>query len=346
VVSEIPIICTANLAPYQSVTIHFRVEILDGVTRICNRGLVSIRCAEQQCVCDEMTDDPDTVYLDDPTCTDVFPPPTPTSTPTATRTATPTATLTPTPGPGWPGLFWKTDALFADIDGNGVPSPGDILRYTITIINVTPSPAFGMLVVDSLPPLLEYVNGSLSLTHGSPLSYDPLQVYIDVLNPGEVAVIAFNAYVRPNGQGNAANQAFLYVGALVSGSDDPDTPSPEDPTLTIIYWPEPTATPTPTPTRTPLPTATPTATRTPTVTPTSTRTPTSTPTRTSTPTATRTRTATPTVTPTRPVVRQAFLPLIFRGPHYVAGSSMPARNVDRVWNVTSRCRPSGHRVKR
>jgi uncharacterized repeat protein (TIGR01451 family) len=309
VVSEVPLICRADLEPYQSVTIRFRGVIQPGATRVCNRGLVSVRCEDDQCVCDELTDDPDTPE-DDPTCTDVFPQPSPTPTRTPTATQTPTATSTPTPGVGWQGTFWKQDALLVDADSNGLVSPGDTLRYTITIINTLPTVAYGILLVDNLPPQLEYVLGSLSLSHGSVLTHSPLQVYIDEMDPGATATIAFNLLVRPSGQGNAINQAILYVGPLVSYSDDPDTPAPGDATVTIIHWPGPTSTATPTRTATPVPTIT----GIPTSTPTSTRTPTAS----ATFTATRTPTNTPTVSPTptatpRPVSRRAFLPMVFKG---------------------------------
>jgi len=321
VVSEIPLICRADLTPYQGVTIRFRVVILEGVDEICNRGLVAIRCQEEQCVCDELTDDPDTP-LDDPTCTDVYPTPPPSPTPTATRTRTPTLThpptptFTPTPGVGWQGLFWKRAALVNDADSNGVASPGDTLRYTLTIVNNLPTTAYGLLIVDNLPAQVEYVAGSLSLSHGIVLTYSPLQVYIDTLNAGATATIVLDVRVRPVGQGNAVNQAILYVGTLVSYSDDPDTPAPGDATVTVIYWPGPSPTPTltrtstPVPTVTGLPTSTPTATRTATRTNTPTATPaaTATPTRTPSATATRTPTATP-----RPVLRRAFLPFVSRG---------------------------------
>lgn len=316
VVSEVPIVFRAELEPYQPVTIRFRVVILEGVERICNRGLVAVRCQEQQCVCDELTDDPDTP-LDDATCTDVYPspPPSPTPTPTQTRTATATRTSTPTltatPGPGWQGLFRKRAQLLHDADSNGVASPGDTVRYTLTLVNNLPTATSGLLVVDNLPPQLEYIVGSLSLSHGVVLTYTPLQVYIDTLDAGATAVITLDLRVRPSGQGNAVNQAILYVGSLVSYSDDPDTPAPGDATVVVIVWPGPTATPTLTPTLTPVPTAT----GLPTYTPTPTRTPTATPHATA--TATGTPSATPTRTPTatpRPILRRAFLPFTSRGP--------------------------------
>lgn len=318
VVSETPIICHAHLEPGQSVTIHFRVVIQQpGVPVICNRGLVSIVCEDDLCVCDEPTDDPDTIYDDDATCTEVVLPP-PTATPTSTPTGTPTPTATPEQH--WQGYFWKADALVNDADGSGAPSPGDTLRYTITLYNSAGVPAFGLLILDSIPPQLEYVPGSLVLSHGTPLSYDPLQVYIDSVPSATSATITFDALVRATGQGNASNQAFLYAGPMAAVSDDPDTPGPDDPTITIIVWPEPTPTPTRTPTFTPTPTPTATATWTPTSTPTATRTATFTPTPTRTSTATRTRTATRTPTATRtrtptptatPWPRRVYLPIIF-----------------------------------
>ncbi len=104
VVGEIPIIVTGSIPSGGEVTVRFRVVVQPGAERICNFGLVAVRCDSGPCVGDEPTDDPNTPVDDDWTCTDIRGPamtatPSPTLSPTPTQTPTRTPTRTPTPAP-------------------------------------------------------------------------------------------------------------------------------------------------------------------------------------------------------------------------------------------------------
>ncbi len=159
VVSEIPIIVAGSIDPGGVITVRFRVVVQVGPDRICNMGLVSVRCASGPCVADEPTDDPDTPVNDDWTCTDIrgpamtatpsptlspTPTQTPTRTPTPTRTAAPTATRIPNRAPAVPGFdVWcgrsdpgeKVELITVVEDPDGFAD----LKLVYFIINTAPS---------------------------------------------------------------------------------------------------------------------------------------------------------------------------------------------------------------
>jgi len=159
VVSEIPIIVVGSVEPGGAATVRFRVVVQAGPDRICNFGLVSVRCDSGPCVGDEPTDDPDTPVDDDWTCTDIrgpamtatpsptlspTPTQTPTRTPTRTRTPAPTATSIPNRAPAVPGFdVWcgrsdageKVELVTVVEDPDGI----DDLKLVYFIINTAPS---------------------------------------------------------------------------------------------------------------------------------------------------------------------------------------------------------------
>ncbi len=136
----------------------------------------------------------------------------------------------------------KVDELEEDRDGNGVPSPGDILRYTVTIKNVGAGPALEVLFTDMVDPhtaLLCEDPYAPSTTKGTITSCGPgpggsLEVTVGGLDPGESVAIVFYVEIVDYVE-EVANQG------LVSGSnfpddptDDPNTPASDDPTVTRI----------------------------------------------------------------------------------------------------------------
>jgi len=134
----------------------------------------------------------------------------------------------------------------------------------------------------------------------------------------EGTLVTYNLASTDN---NNPNGPRLWV-AYTLPTNTPTATMTPTPTETPTETPTPTTTATPTATLTPTPTATTTASPTITGTPSPTETPTPTftltPTLTSTPTATFTATPTPTATATRSGVRQAFLPVIFVPPYFLA----------------------------
>ena len=200
---------------------------------------------------------------------------TPTNTPTSTATNTPTDTLTPTatntlepgvtptetptpsdtpePTPGPPLLIDpKEDSLLTDNDGNGLPSPGDVLLYTLTIRNAGETAAEGVTFSDSPDPNTSLVVGSVTTTHGSVTSGNTsgdttVGVDIGTIDPDETVTITFEVTIDaglPSTVEQVENQGVVSGDNFEdSPTDDPDTEDPDDPTVTLIV--HPTATPTP-----------------------------------------------------------------------------------------------------
>ena len=105
------------------------------VTEIVNQGAV----ASDQ-LPDVPTDDPDTVAGDDPTRTPIS---------------------------GTPALdSTKQEFLLTDLDQDGVLSPGDTLRYVITVSNTSDTVATGVRVNDTPDPIVQLINGSVSASQG------------------------------------------------------------------------------------------------------------------------------------------------------------------------------------
>ena len=61
----------------------------------------------------------------------------------------------------------KTDYLYGDKDGNGMPSPGDTLKYVVEITNMGDVTALGVTFVDTLDPEVHLIVGSVSSSQGS-----------------------------------------------------------------------------------------------------------------------------------------------------------------------------------
>jgi hypothetical protein len=202
---------------------------------------------------------------------------------------------------GEPGRDIGFTLTAAVVDDVGIPGPsaGDTIEYTATIEYSADCGCNNVGLTAPIPDNAQFVADSITTSHGTVEAQppdDPVTVQVGQLSDGDVVTITWQ--VIPIDGLSISTQAALTCAQAEAGfvSDDPDTPEPDDPTVTPLG--QPTATPTVTATATP--TETPTATATPTATPTATATPTETATPTATPTGTPTATATstPTVTPT------------------------------------------------
>ncbi len=192
-------------------TITFRVMIDSplpvGVTQVSNQGTVTTNETP-----DEPTNDPDTLPDDDPTSTTV--------------TAAPVLEAD------------KADALFIDADGNGIPSPGDTLRYTVTISNTGNTSATGVFFTDPIPANTTVVAGSVTTTQGAVNGEDPVDVTIGDLAAGGSVTITFDVLVDnplPGGVTELSNQGTVSAGNHPDEpTNDPDTAPDDDPTLTPL----------------------------------------------------------------------------------------------------------------
>lgn len=206
-----------TLSPAQEATINFQVVIDDplppGITFLSNQGFLS--GTELDPV---PSDDPDTPQLDDPTITYL------------------------TVGPILEAT--KTDHLFGDKDGNGLPSPGDTLKYDVEIINMGGATAHGVTFTDTLDPEVLLVVGSVSSSQGSVvIGNNPLDtlvyVYLESLEVGHSVAIEFLVTIRdplPFGITQVSNQGIVRsIDSDDEPTDDPDTPQDDDPTITRSF---------------------------------------------------------------------------------------------------------------
>lgn len=138
----------------------------------------------------------------------------------------------------------KDDSLFTDNDGNGAPSAGDILLYTITMTNTGNIPANGVVFEDTPDANTTLVNGTVTTTQGSVTSGNTpgdttIGVDIGTVPVGAAVTMTFQVQVNnplPAGVDRVANQG-VFTGSNVSDTptDDPATPNlPRDPTETPL----------------------------------------------------------------------------------------------------------------
>lgn len=212
-----------------TVTITFDITVKNpmpvGVNQVANQG--GIAC--DSCGTGIPSDDPSTATVGDPTITPVV--------------ASPSLTVT------------KAWALQVDADGNAVVSPGDTLRYTVGITNNGDQDAAAVFV-DAIPdPNTALVVGSVTSSQGTVVTGNTAGDTAAVVNLGAVVAgggvvtITFDVTIA-NPLPAGVNQVGDQGGVLCSNctpqtqpTDDPTTPTPDDPTLTsVVAAPDITAT--------------------------------------------------------------------------------------------------------
>ncbi|MCX8103293.1 MAG: hypothetical protein N3E42_02475 [Candidatus Bipolaricaulota bacterium] len=205
------------LAPKASATVQLRVRIKNpvphGIVGIRAQGLVSSN--ERP---DEPTDDPTTPTPYDPT-----------------ELIIGTAPLL---------KVHKTYSIFNDLDENGLPSPGDILKYTITVRNAGRENAGSVVLSVGLDPNVTLVIGSVTTTQGAVLSGNAendrfVQVNLGTLtSTSEGVTITFRVGVNtplPGGVAVVSHHALVSSENAPSfPSDDPTTPAADDSTRTVV----------------------------------------------------------------------------------------------------------------
>jgi uncharacterized repeat protein (TIGR01451 family) len=211
VASEQPVrVAIGDLEAGQSVAIHFAVTIDSpvpaGVTAVSNQGVVL--SAELPAL---LTDDPALAGDSDPTLTAI--------------TAAPRL------------VGEKTDRLAVDADGNGVPSPGDTLEYTVKILNQGNTSALGVSLNDPLPAHAQGVPGSVHSTQGTVASESPLVVSLgEIRGGGASATVTFRVKIdhplaagvsQISNQGKVSSQTqpdVLTDDPEIGGGGDSDSP--------------------------------------------------------------------------------------------------------------------------
>ncbi len=200
-----------DLAPAATATLSFQVRIdasvPAGVRTVSNQATVT--SAELPAV---LSDDPAAGGSADPTVTAI--------------TASPRL------------IAETTAALAADADGDGQPSPGDTLAYTITIRNAGNTSATGVVLRDPVPAHTSLVTGSVAATLGTVDGETPPQVTLGELAAGASATITLRVQIDatvPAGVRTISNQGTVTSAELPALlTDDPAAGGSADPTVTVI----------------------------------------------------------------------------------------------------------------
>ncbi|HEV8630795.1 MAG TPA: Calx-beta domain-containing protein [Thermoanaerobaculia bacterium] len=132
----------------------------------------------------------------------------------------------------------KSDELLTDVDGDGRPSPGDVVRYRLTITNTGTVAATQAVLQDVAPANTSMVAGSAVTSQGTVASESPLRVELGTLVPDARITVSFAVRVDlpvATGVEEISNQASLTSAELPAVlSDDPDVPGRQDSTVTAI----------------------------------------------------------------------------------------------------------------
>jgi uncharacterized repeat protein (TIGR01451 family) len=210
-------IIVGELAAGTKATIIFRVTINSplpaSVSRVENQALV-----ESANTPNVATDDPSVPGVNNPTRTPV----------------TGNAVL----------VLTKADLLFTDVDANDVVSPDDRLLYRLKITNHGDMAAINVVLGDTPDTNTTLIVGSVranvgAIATGNRLGDRSVEVNVGALPVGQVVDIGFLVVINTNLSTNrVTNQATVTYGRtddLLSGaSDDPDTASSGDATVTTV----------------------------------------------------------------------------------------------------------------
>jgi uncharacterized repeat protein (TIGR01451 family) len=140
----------------------------------------------------------------------------------------------------------KTDELFLDSDGNGIPSPGDTLLYKVIIVNSSSEAVTGVAFNDSPDPNTTLVVGSVQTSQGIVTSGNRpgdviVAVQIGTIPAGGSVTISFQVMINdplPYSVTHVANQGIISSNELPDEpTDDPDTRPDDDPTVTPVTIP-------------------------------------------------------------------------------------------------------------
>ncbi|MCK4722157.1 MAG: DUF11 domain-containing protein, partial [Dehalococcoidia bacterium] len=143
------------------------------------------------------------------------------------------------------------DSLFVDADGNGFPSPGDTIEYTVLISNSGAEVARNVVFTDSPGADTSLVVGSVAsagcaaclITSGNDPGDLTVAVNVGDLAPQKSVSILFNVLISNTACGEVANQGRVNGSNFASlRTDDPDTPASADPTVTTLNIPPATLT--------------------------------------------------------------------------------------------------------
>lgn len=154
-----------SIPPNASVTITITGTV-NGDGLICNQGLVQARQPSS------VTTDENGNPLDgaQPTCLNAVP---------AEQSGEPELVMD------------KSFRLVSDTNLSGGINPGEILEYTLTVVNRGSNAATDVRVDDTFATAITLVPGSVTTSQGAVVSENPLLVNVGTLNPGGVAIVRY-----------------------------------------------------------------------------------------------------------------------------------------------------------
>lgn len=139
----------------------------------------------------------------------------------------------------------KRWTVLTDTPPLGVSSPGDTIRYTITVVNTGSGPAANVRLTDPVPvctgalnPCTAFVAGSLVTSQGAIVSSNPVDVNLGPLGIGQAATVSFAVTIAPATANGTiiANQAVVTAngGISVPSDDNGIAADGRNPTLTPV----------------------------------------------------------------------------------------------------------------
>jgi len=137
----------------------------------------------------------------------------------------------------------KRDSLFIDVNNDSVFNPGDTIKYSIEIKNEGDSAGTGVFSIDDPDPNTSLLVGTVDVsecpgclvTSGNDPGDTAVVVEIGDLAPGATVHIYFQVSIGTDGFTEVVNQGTVEgtnFDPVVT--DDPDTPAPDDPTITPV----------------------------------------------------------------------------------------------------------------
>jgi uncharacterized repeat protein (TIGR01451 family) len=136
-------------------------------------------------------------------------------------------------------LATKRDSVAVDADGDGLPSPGDTLAYTVAIVNSGNQAALGTVFHDTIDSVATLVADSVQSSQGEIGSAgNTVTVAVGEIKAGATVTITFHVLVTkslPPGVVQTSNQGQVTgLNFNPVPTDDPDTATPGDPTRTLL----------------------------------------------------------------------------------------------------------------
>ncbi len=132
----------------------------------------------------------------------------------------------------------KVAELAEDVDGDGMPSPGDVLRYLIAVENRGAAAATVVELADPVPAHTRVVAGSVTASAGTVIGEDPVTVELAEIAAGVTVEVSFEVEIDdplPGRVSEVSNQGGVASAELpVVLTDDPSVGGASDPTVTAV----------------------------------------------------------------------------------------------------------------